>query len=316
MPEKEGLVLRIDAKRVHVEVDGAELALPLRGKLFEGRSDEKRPLAVGDRVRVELGAEGTDGVVLERLPRTTRLSRKAAGDDDREQVLAANVSLVLVVASVREPGFQPELVDRMLAAAEREELTAALVLTKVDRDRKDEARAWCELYVGLGYETILTSVAKGKETTAELARVRALLAAHTTVLCGASGVGKSSLLNALVPGLDLRVGSIGRIAQGRHTTTHTRLIPLPGGGHVLDTPGVRAFGLWGVGTQELGFYFREIAARSPTCAFRSCTHRHEPECAVLAAVERGEIAASRYRSYLLLYGEGEARERQEARGDT
>jgi ribosome biogenesis GTPase len=316
-----GVVLRVDAKVCHVAVpesDGTTttLRLPLRGKLFEERTDEKRPVAVGDRVRISRSTSGDQegGAIEEVLPRRSRLARRAAraGSEasEREQVLAANIDRVWIVASIQEPPFQPTLVDRLLAGVEREELEATIVLTKLDRDKRHEAGRWIELYRGLGYRAFATSIQEGKETPAELAELRAELRTGTTVLSGLSGVGKSSLLNVLVDGLSLRVGSLSRIRQGKHTTSHTELIPLPVDpehpeerGYVLDTPGIRNFELYGADPQALPFWFREIAPVARGCSYRNCTHIHEPDCAVRAAVESGEIAPSRYASYVRLQDE-------------
>jgi ribosome biogenesis GTPase len=291
----EGLVLRIDAKVCHVEVGGQRRTLPLAGKLFEGRGPEHRPLAVGDRVRVRL--DGRGGAIDELLPRTSQLHRRATrAGEERAQVVAANVTLVLAVAAVTEPPFQAELVDGVLAAALRERIPAALVLTKIDRD-PEAAERWTTLYRGLDCHVHAVSLRKGHETRDALAEVAALLHRNRTVLCGLSGVGKSTLLNAVVPGLDLRIGTLSHIRQGKHTTSRTELIPLPGGGHVLDTPGVRSFHLFHVGSQETQFLFPEIAALLPRCSYRSCLHLDEPGCAVAAALQAGAIAASRYDSY-------------------
>jgi len=300
------LVLSIDAKVAHVEVDGAIHKLPLRGRLFEAASDEKRPVAPGDRVEVTLGATADGSAIDAVLPRRNRLARRAAGEADREQVVAANIDLVLVVMPVRDPTFDPLLVDRILAACERDSLPAALVVSKIDRDSKGQAQAWLDLYLGLGYETFATSTRPEHETTPSLDALRTRIHAGTTVLCGPSGAGKSTLVNTLVPGAALRVGEIGKLRQGQHTTTRTELVPLPGGGHLIDTPGVRAFGLWGVNTQEIGFYFRDVRDRAPGCAYRNCTHRDEPSCAV-----RDHVAPSRLRSYQALFQEVV---RQNARG--
>ncbi|MCA8957856.1 MAG: ribosome small subunit-dependent GTPase A [Planctomycetes bacterium] len=295
-----GLVLRIDAKSCHVEVDGKTHILPLRGRLFEQRSArEARPIAVGDRVRVTIDDLG--GAIDEVLPRTSRLVRRKAGEDDtREQVIAANVSLVLVMASITEPRFQPELVDRILAGAEREHVRAALVITKVDRDREGLAEEWAEMYRTVPYQTFVTSIAPERETTGVLADVRQMLSDNTTVIVGASGVGKSSMVNRLVPGLALRIGSLGRIRQGKHTTSHTQIVPLPGGGYVLDTPGIRSFGLQNLDPLDLAFCFPEIKEWSSRCEYRNCTHTVEPHCAVFDAVEQGYIAQTRYVSYTLM----------------
>ncbi len=292
----EGLVLRIDAKLCHVEVDGKTLTLPLRGRLFETRSHQVRPVAVGDRVKITLDAQG--GAIDEVLPRTSQLIRASIGNELKEQVIAANVTLVMVVAAIREPSFRPELVDRILAGAEREEIDAVVALTKMDLDRNQEAEHWSALYRCVGYRVLQTSVNEPAEPG--LDELGELLRQNVTVLTGASGVGKSSLINTLVPGLDLKIGNLGRIRQGKHTTAHTRLLPLPSGGHVLDTPGIRNFGLQHLLPIDLSFCFREIKPYVNQCGYRDCVHTVEPNCAVLAALEAGKIQPSRYESYKLM----------------
>ena len=309
---REGLVLRIDAKVCHVEVDGERKTLPLAGKLFEERSHEKRPLAVGDRVQLDATGNAID--VL--LPRTSQLHRRAASEgEERAQVIAANVSLVLAVAAAAEPPFQPELVDGVLAGAVRQQIPAALIVTKMDRDKKGTAQQWIDLYRGIGYRVFATSTAAGHETTSEFDALRTLLHENRTVLCGLSGAGKSTLLNTIIPGLSLRIGSLSHIRQGKHTTAHTELIPLPGGGHVLDTPGVRSFHQFQIGAQESQFVFPEIAALLPQCQYRSCLHRDEPGCAVLAAVASKAVHESRFRSYSTMLDHALRSERQHSRVD-
>lgn len=273
--------------------------LPLAGKLFEAKSHERRPLAVGDLVDVRVGERDGEGAIDAVQPRSSQLTRRSASEgEERAQVIAANISLVVVVAAVAEPPFQPELVDGILAAAARERIPTALVLTKVDRDQRGVAAELVRTYTDIGSRVLCTSTVPGHETPDALAELAALLHANRSVLCGLSGVGKSSLLNTVVPGLTLRIGSLNHIRQGRHTTSVTELVPLPGGGHVLDTPGVRNFHLFHTGSQELQFLFPEIAARLPQCGYRNCLHRDEPDCAVRAALASGAIATSRHASYL------------------
>ncbi len=309
----EGLVLRIDAKVCHVEVDGQRRTVPLAGKLFEERSHEKRPLAVGDRVQFDVTGQAIDAL----LPRTSMLHRRAASEgEERSQVVASNVTLVLAVASAAEPPFQPELIDGVLAGAVRQQIPAALILTKIDRDKKGTAQQWIELYRKLGYRVFATCTQPGLETHDEFAQLRTLLHENRTVLCGLSGVGKSTLLNALVPGLQLRTGSLNHIRQGKHTTAHTELIPLPGGGHVLDTPGVRSFHQFQIGAQESQFVFPEIAALLPQCEYRNCLHRDEPGCAVLAGLENGAVHRSRYASYAAMLDHALRSERLHSKVDS
>lgn len=292
----------------HVEIDGARRQVPLLGKLFETATHEKRPLAVGDMIELDATGNAIDVV----LPRTSQLHRRSAGEGStRAQVMAANITLVLAVGSVTQPPFQSELVDGVLAAARREDIPAAVVLTKADLDPA-AAERWRAVYQGIGIPTYVTSTTPGAESKESLAAVGELLHHNRSVLCGISGAGKSSLLNAVIPGSALRVGSLNHIRQGRHTTTHTELVPLAGGGHVLDTPGVRNFHLFHVGEQELQFLFPEIAALLPQCEYRSCLHDDEQDCAVRAAARRGDIAPSRYSSYLRML----AHARQEARPGT
>ncbi|MCA3010364.1 MAG: ribosome small subunit-dependent GTPase A [Phycisphaerales bacterium] len=301
----QGLVLRIDAKVCHVELDGERRQLPLAGKLFEDKGHERRPLAVGDRVVLDATGMAIDAV----LPRSSQLHRRAAAEgEEQAQVLAANITHVLAVASVKEPAFQAELVDGVLAAAARERIPATLVLSKVDL-AEDLAATWKRAYADAGVRVLGTCTVPGRSTEATLRELGDLLRQNRSVVVGLSGAGKSSLLNAVVPGVQLRTGDLNHIRQGRHTTTHTELIPLPGGGHVLDTPGVRNFHLFCVGSQELQFLFPEIALRLPHCEYRSCLHDGEARCAVKDAVERGEIAASRYRSYHTMLQDALAAER-------
>ena len=312
-PLLEALVLRLDAKVCHVDLGGERILLPLAGKLFEAKSHEKRPLAVGDRVLVR--RQGQGGAIEALLPRQSQLTRRAASEGaDRAQVIAANVTLVLAVAALAEPEFQPELVDGVLAAARRESLPTALALTKLDRARDGEAARWSALYRSLGLPVFATSTAPAHRTGAAFAELEALLRENRTVLCGLSGAGKSTLLNTVAPGLQLRIGSLNHVRQGRHTTTRTELLPLPGGGHVLDTPGVRSFHLFHTGAQELQFLFPEIGALLPRCGYRNCLHLDEPGCAVAAARAAGAVAATRYASYCGMVTAALAAERADAGG--
>lgn len=295
-PTLEGLVLRVDAKVCHVEVDGRHMTVPLAGKLFEVRGHEKQPLAVGDRVVLRMAEEGAAIDAI--LPRETVLLRRASSESaEKAQLVAANISLVVAVGSIREPKFQPEVIDGILAAAARERIKPVLAITKADLAPPGEAEQWAALYRRAGYEVFVESTAPGHETRDSIAALGRLMHENRTAVVGLSGVGKSTLLNAIVPGLALKVGSLNASSHGRHTTTHTELVPLPDGGHVLDTPGIRAFHLFHVGSQELQFLLPEIGALLPQCAFRDCLHLAGAKCAVMQALDRGDIAASRYESY-------------------
>lgn len=287
-----GLVVRIDAKRCHVEVDGEVLLLSPRGKLFREKGRSRNPIAVGDRVRVTLDGSG-GGSIDEVLPRRSQLARQSAGEGRQEQVLVANVDRALVVASVEDPPLLPGLVDRILAGAERGDIDACLVLNKIDL--VEGVPGWQGFYEALGYTVHLTSALRGDG----IEELREILQGHITVFCGPSGAGKSSLLNSVQPGLSLRVGEISsRWREGKHTTTHSSLLTLGIGGHVVDTPGLRNFGLFDLEPRDLAPLFREFLPHLSSCSFRDCLHRQEPDCAVIAERDAKRISESRYASYL------------------
>ena len=298
---QQGLVLRTDAKVCHVEVEGRVVQAAPRGILYttDGqRSEQKNPVAVGDQVEVDLT---TSPASLERvLPRRNCLSRTASSHDPREQVLAANVDQLFVIGSLGKPGFSSIRTDRILAACEWSRIPARLVVNKIDLAEEDELEALQQTYACTRVP-LLPTCAHDKRGLDEFA---ALLQGKTTVLYGASGAGKSSLLNAIKPALALKVGKISRYWDaGRHTTSFSQIYELEPGTRVVDTPGIRTFRLYGVPLANLRDLFPEFAAFHARCGFPDCTHDHEPECEVFEAVERGELAASRYASYVEMLDE-------------
>jgi ribosome biogenesis GTPase len=271
-----------------------------RFRLQAEELDETNPVAVGDRVVVRPEPDGT-GLITEILPRRNQLSRRAAGRRaGREHVIVANVDAAWVVQSTFLPRFNAGFVDRFLVMAEAYHLDAGLVINKVDllagEPRAQEAiDFWAGLYAGLGYPVVRTSARDGTGVP----DLRAALAGRTSVLAGQSGVGKSSLLNAVDPSLAIRTGDVSeRTQKGKHTTTHATLHALAGGGYVVDTPGIREFGIWDMQPTELAGYFVEMRPFIGHCRFSSCTHDHEPNCAIGEAVDAGRISQERYASYL------------------
>ncbi|MCE9594080.1 MAG: ribosome small subunit-dependent GTPase A [Planctomycetes bacterium] len=295
---EKGRVVRTDAKVVHVDVGGRILLAALRGKLFEIATGQTNPVAVGDWVNVDLASD--PATLEEVLPRKNYLGRLASTHDPREQVLFANVERLFVVASVRKPPFSSNRADRILAAARWHDIPATLVLNKVDLADEEEIAALHESYLQADVEVLETCALDGRG----IAELHAALANRVSAMYGGSGVGKSSLLNAIQPGLLLKVGKVSKYWDaGKHTTTHSQLLKLAFGGVVIDTPGIRVFRLHGATQQDLRGVFPELVARQAGCHFPDCTHVSEPGCAVVAALDRGELAETRYASYLELMNE-------------
>ena len=265
-------------------------------------------LAVGDEVVLERGERDDAWAIAEIRPRRSVLARRAPGGGYGERVLAANVDQVVVVFAVAKPDPHPRMLDRFLVIAEANGLDARVVINKVELVGEDTARERFADYARAGYAVHLTST----KAAIGLDELRDALAGRTSVLTGPSGVGKSSLLNALYPGLNLRVGEISEsVNKGRHTTVGALLHPLPdtgrGVGYVVDTPGLREVGMWALPPEHLDECYRELRPFIPECRFGDCTHTVEPDCAVRAAVEAGRVSAARYDSYLRLREElGEA----------
>lgn len=315
-----GLVIRSTGSWYTLHLDsGEEIAARLRGRfrLDALEIDETNPLAVGDRVTALVDADGV-GFVTAIAPRQSQVSRRASGRKAaiREHVIVANVDAAWVVQSTFGPKFNPGFVDRFLVACETNHVPAGVLINKADlldeQPRAQDAMTfWADLYTSLGYPVLLTSAETGQGVGA----LRDALEGKISVVSGPSGVGKSSLLNAVDPTLDLRTAEVSEKTQkGRHTTTFATLHRVAGG-WVADTPGIREFGLWDMAPQDLGGYFVEFRPHLSDCRFPDCTHHHEPDCGVQEAVDRGEITPERYGSYLAILEtvETEYREAREMR---
>lgn len=260
------------------------------------------PVALGDCVQFLDNGDGT-GMITQINARKSALSRSAAGGKPLEQVIVANADQVIAVIAAAVPNPRWQMLDRYLAGAEASEIPAVIVVTKVDLVDADAFSADMQPYRDMGYPVLLTSA----ETGAGIDAVREILGGKLSVIVGMSGVGKSSLLNAVQPDLGLRVKDINvRLGKGRHTTTHLEMFALnpdlvPGGGSVVDTPGIKTFGLWNITPEDVPLLFRDIRQYSDDCKFgASCTHHQEPGCAVKAALHRGEIDVRRYDNYLYI----------------
>jgi ribosome biogenesis GTPase len=293
-PVKRGVVLRDEGSQVIVDLGGREVACVVRKTLRRKTGKYRKAVTVGDRVTVEFSGEGA--AVAEVEQRRSTISRRDPGQPRREQILVANLDAVLVVASCKSPDLVPGLIDRFLVASESRELGIGIAFNKVDLDPAREFGPVAKVYADLGYPVFETSAVTGQG----LDGVRGFLAEHTTTLLGHSGVGKSALANALDPSLRLRTGEVhASTGKGMHTTTTVSLLRLPwGAGYLVDTPGIREFGLWATDLRDVGFWFREIEPRLHDCRFNNCLHESEPGCAVKRAVADGEIPGWRYDSYL------------------
>ena len=295
----DGVVIRSTGSWYDVQTDERVVPSKMRGKFRLEEQDETNPVAVGDRVTIRINPDET-GLITEIHARKNKLSRRAAGRRvGLEQVLVANIDAVWIIQSIRLPRPNAGFIDRVLVTAEAYDIEAGLVLNKMDLVRKKD-RAYLDflqrLYEDLGYRVLLTSARTGEAGVEAFGEA---LAGRTSVVTGPSGVGKSTLLNAVAPGLDLRTGEVSqKTRKGRHTTTHAALFPLPGGGFVVDTPGIREFGVLDLEPWELSHHFPEFRPFLEQCRFPTCTHDHEPGCAVKEAYLDDAITEERYYSYL------------------
>lgn len=293
----QGLVVRSQAGWMTVRTDVGDYACRVRGRLRRGRA-EGDLVAVGDQVRVAPQEDGT-GRIDEVLPRHSVLSRRLSGVNyDYQQIILANPDQAFFVFAVSNPEPRLRMLDRFLVVAERAHIPSVIVANKVDLIGSDAAKEIFSLYEAIGYQVIYASARTGQGT----AELREAFAGKISTLAGPSGVGKSSLINAAIPGVNLEVGEVSQagVGKGKHTTQVRQLIPLPEGGYIADVPGLRTVALWDIQGEELDAYFVEIAPLVSYCQFNDCTHSHEPGCAVRAASETGKIHPNRYDSYLRL----------------
>jgi ribosome biogenesis GTPase len=292
-----GIVVKALGGHYYVRVGEETVDCGLRGRLKRSRL-ETDLVAVGDRVRMRHLAGGR-GVIEEVLPRRTALSRRAVRlGVEAEQVLVANPNQIVIVFSVREPTPRLRMLDRFLVIAEVNELPAVICANKIDLADEDEPQAIFGVYEDIGYEVLYTSAVTGEGVDA----LREVLVGRLSVLAGPSGVGKSSLLNVVEPGLGQHVRETSqKTGKGKHATVVPEIIPLSAGGYVADTPGVKALALWDLVPEELDAHFPEMRSWVVHCHYPGCSHIHEPNCAVQAAVERGEISPARYDSYVRMH---------------
>ena len=294
-------VVRATGSWYDVLHDGETVRCRIRGRLRLKGVRSTNPVVVGDEVACEAD-EGGDYVIADIAPRRNYVIRRASNLSKESHIIAANVDQALLMASLRSPETPTEFVDRFLVTCEAYKVPVTILLSKLDLQDAEAVAEFRAVYEGAGYRVLEVSVREGRGVE----EVRELLAGRTTLVSGNSGVGKSTLIQAIDPSLDIRTGEISESHhKGRHTTTFSTMYPLAGGGAVIDTPGIKGFGLIDIDEAELWHYFPEMMRVAPACRFYNCTHTHEPGCAVTEAVKAGEIAWPRYESYLKIRDEDE-----------
>ncbi len=298
---EEGKIIAVTGNLVKVLIGKKEIRCHLRGSLKHELEGFVNAVVVGDNVQVKI--QGDQGVVETVLPRKSYLSRPYMPDKgkviEKQQLIAANVDQLLIVASWLQPNIWPQLIDKYLIVAQRNDLKALICVNKIDLSNNvNEIKTFMQPYRDLGHEVILTSASD----ELGIKNLRDRLTGKTTVLAGLSGVGKSSLINAIVPDLNIHAKTVGQRGlnrnQGRHTTTTSNWYSLPFDGSVIDTPGIREFALMGLNKSDLAEYYPEVEKYIPNCKFSNCSHEIEEGCAVLKAHSRGLIPKLRFKTYL------------------
>ncbi|MFN1834072.1 ribosome small subunit-dependent GTPase A [Balneola sp. MJW-20] len=292
-----GTVIQSTGSWYQVNTGEETIACRLPGKFRLEEKDVTNPIAVGDDVIISMNEDET-GRIEEILPRENYVPRSATHGKRGDQILVANIDRAFVVQSIRKPKLKEGFTDRFLVTCEAYEIEPCIIINKADLATQNDLAFLEELkerYEVLGYKILITSAEKRHD----LKELEDLLKDQTSVFIGPSGVGKTSLINAIDPEYNLKVGEISSYSnKGKHTTTFARLIPLSAGGYIVDTPGIREFGLVNIEPWELSLFFPEMLEPRTRCKFNNCTHVHEPGCGVIDAFEQGQIDPGRYNSYL------------------
>ena len=300
MQRVEGLVMRATGSWYEVLHEGEVLRCRMRGKLRLRGVRSTNPVVVGDTVHCESGEDG-EWVIVDIAPRHNYIIRRASNLSKESHIIASNIDRAMLVVTLVEPVTAVEFIDRFLVTCEAYKVPVTILLAKIDllRETPEMVEQFHRIYEGAGYEVIDISATEG----IGVERVKAMLEGKTTLLSGNSGVGKSTLIGAIDPTIDIRTGEISdSFHKGKHTTTVSTRYRVADG-FIIDTPGVKGFGLIDIDDKELWHYFPEMISRAGECKFFNCTHTHEPHCAVMEAVKREEIAFSRYERYLKILEE-------------
>lgn len=292
-----GIVIKSTGSNYLVKQDSGDIVnCRIKGRMRQDDIRSTNPVAVGDYVMVELDDEG--GVIDEVLERKNHIVRRSSNLSKQMHVIAANVDQAVLLVTINYPITTAVFIDRFLAAAEAYRIPVVIVFNKIDRydsNHMEDLWYYQALYQSIGYETLTVSAKKQED----LSDFKNILKDKVSVVAGHSGVGKSTIINRIEPGLNLKTAEISNYhQQGKHTTSYAEMHELSFGGYIIDTPGVRGFGLIDIEKEEISHFFREIFEMSKKCQFNNCIHEREPGCAVKEAVEEGTIALTRYQSYI------------------
>lgn len=293
-----GLVIKNTGSWYQVKTDdGRYIECKIKGNFRLKGIRSTNPIAIGDHVQIILNQEGT-ALISEIEERRNYIIRRASNLSKQSHILAANLDQCMIVVTVNYPETSTIFIDRFLASAEAYRVPAKIVFNKIDAYDKDELHyldSLINLYTQIGYPCLKISALNGEGIDA----IKDDLKAKVTLFAGHSGVGKSTLINSIIPDLAIKTGKISTYHnKGMHTTTFSEMFPVDGDGYIIDTPGIKGFGTFDMEDEEIGHYFPEIFNTSANCRYGNCTHRHEPDCAVRKAVEEHFISESRYTSYL------------------
>ena len=300
-----GLVIKNTGSWYLVKTDdGSEVECKIKGNFRLKGIRSTNPVAVGDRVKIIRNQEGT-AFITEIEDRKNYIIRRSSNLSKQSHIIASNLDQCMLIVTVNYPETSTTFIDRFLASAEAYRVPVCLVFNKTDRYSEDENRyleGLINLYTTIGYECYKVSALNN----IGIEEIKKGLEGKITLFSGNSGVGKSTLINAILPGQNLKTGDISNVHnKGMHTTTFSEMFPVDGGGYIIDTPGIKGFGTFDMEEEEVGHYFKEIFKFSAGCKYGNCTHRHEPGCAVREAVEKHYISESRYTSYLSILDDKE-----------
>lgn len=300
-----GLVIKNTGSWYLVKTDeGSTVECKIKGNFRLKGIRSTNPVAVGDRVKIIRNQEGT-AFITEIEDRKNYIIRRSSNLSKQSHIIASNLDQCMLIVTVNYPETSTTFIDRFLASAEAYRVPVCLVFNKTDRYSEDENRyldGLINLYTTIGYQCYKVSALNN----IEIEEIKKALEGKITLFSGNSGVGKSTLINAILPEQNLKTGDISNVHnKGMHTTTFSEMFPVNGGGYIIDTPGIKGFGTFDMEDEEVGHYFKEIFKFSADCKYGNCTHRHEPGCAVREAVEKHYISESRYTSYLSILDDKE-----------